>query len=638
MIVATAGHVDHGKSSLTRAITGVDTDRLPEEKARGLSIDLGYAYWPRDDGTLVGFVDVPGHERFVANMLAGVTGIDAALLVVAADDGPRPQTREHLAILDLLGVTQGLVALTKADRVTETRLEEARRETEALIAPSSLAGAPILATSTQGGAGLDELTRRLAALKPRRHAGGRRFRLAIDRVFTLTGVGLVVTGTVHSGQVNVGQTLALSPDGPELRVRSLHAQDRPVATAKAGARCAVNLSGEGATKAAIRRGQWLVEPGGRIASRRLDVALRLALTETAELRQDQPVHFHSGAADVTGRVVLLDRRSLPPGPTAWAQILLDRPVDAVAGDPFILRDQPARRTLAGGRLVTPFGAARGRARPERLGWLAAMGQEAPDQALARLLGRGEPLDLELFRLARNLDEPALTVARRDLVHIAVPTVQGVYALTPRLWQSWQRAIERLLAESHAERPDQLGLARGEIGRAMIPPRPAAALLDGLLRHMAGERRLAFSSGLYRLPGHQPSLAPGDEATWNRLAAALAERGRQVPVIHELADGLELERAAVLALCGRAARLGLLFHLGGNRYALPATVLELANTMESLAASSGHSTGAFRTAAGIGRNLAVEVLEFFDRRGLTRREGAGRRLLARANDLFGATDS
>ncbi|MDX1376875.1 MAG: selenocysteine-specific translation elongation factor, partial [Burkholderiales bacterium] len=348
MIVATAGHVDHGKTSLVRALTGVDTDRLPEEKKRGLTIDLGFAYLPLAGAATIGFVDVPGHERFVHNMLSGVAGIDFALLVVAADDGPMPQTREHLAILDLLGVSQGAVALSKIDRVSEARVAEVRAALGTLLAPTGLAGAPIFPLSVVSDTGVGALKAHLEAaaraLQPRAREGN--FRLAVDRAFTIAGAGLVVTGTVVSGEVAVGDTVRALLAGEAARVRSIHAQNAAAGIGVAGERCALNLAGIDG-KSPIERGDWIVAGTLPPAVRRFDARLRVLADEAGALAHWTPVHVHLGAADVTGRVAVLEGAGIAPGASGLVQLLLERPIGALGGDGFILRDQSSRRTLAG---------------------------------------------------------------------------------------------------------------------------------------------------------------------------------------------------------------------------------------------------------------------------------------------------
>src|SRR5262245_28831112 len=291
MIVGTAGHIDHGKTTLVRALTGVDTDRLKEEKARGISIDLGFAYLPAPDGSVLGFVDVPGHERFVHTMLAGASGIDLVLLVVAADDGVMPQTLEHLAIVDLLGIERALVALTKADLAAPPWRTHVASDIARVLSPTRLAGAPVIPVSVVTGDGIEELRRYLfdASHAFGRRAGAGRFRLAVDRSFTLAGTGTVVTGTVMSGTVAVGDQVVVSPSGLTARVRSIHAQNRPAERGQAGERCALNVAGEAIAKEAIRRGDMVLDPDLHAPAERIDAILRLLPSEARPVGQWMPV-------------------------------------------------------------------------------------------------------------------------------------------------------------------------------------------------------------------------------------------------------------------------------------------------------------------------------------------------------------
>ncbi|MBP9652782.1 MAG: selenocysteine-specific translation elongation factor, partial [Rhodocyclaceae bacterium] len=333
MIVGTAGHIDHGKTTLVKALTGVDCDRFKEEKARGITLDLGYAY--AEDGRL-GFVDVPGHERLVRNMLAGATGIDFVLLVVAADDGPMPQTREHLAIADLLDLGRGAVALTKVDAVAPERRAAARAEIAALLAGTALAGAPVFEVAATTGEGVNALRSHLVAVAEAQSAhttaGG--FRLPIDRCFTLQGVGLVVTGTAFSGKVDVGEAVTITPPGLEARVRGIHAQDRSAPSGGAGERLALNLAGDFG-KEDIARGMWVTAPSLHAPVTRFHARLRVPASTDAPIRHWMPVHVHLGAADILGRVALLEGERLAPGEAMLAELILDKPAGALWGDRFI---------------------------------------------------------------------------------------------------------------------------------------------------------------------------------------------------------------------------------------------------------------------------------------------------------------
>ena len=377
MIIGTAGHIDHGKTTLVRALTGVDTDRLKEEKARGISIELGYAYTPLANGDVLGFIDVPGHEKLVHTMAAGASGIDFGLLVVAADDGVMPQTREHLAILSLLGVAQGAVALTKTDRADAAQQMAVRAEIAELAAGTFLAGAPVFAVqaSQAGDPGAAELKSYLHAQAEgvrQRDAAGL-FRLAVDRVFTLAGHGTVVTGTAHAGQTRAGDDTAdlrLMPAGTRVRVRSIHAQNQPSATGVAGQRCALNLAG--IDKSAISRGDWIADARCFLPSRHIDVALTLLPSADAPVRAWAPLHVHIGAARHVAHAVPLSAETLAPGQSGWVQLVFDEPVCAMPGDRYIVRNAQATRTVGGGRVLDPNAPDRKRRAASRLQGLQAI--------------------------------------------------------------------------------------------------------------------------------------------------------------------------------------------------------------------------------------------------------------------------
>ena len=408
MILATAGHIDHGKTALIRALTGVDADRLPEERRRGLTIDLGFAYATLPDGTELGFVDVPGHERFLSNMLAGVLLIDRVLLVVAADDGPRPQTLEHLDILDLIGIGEITGVVTKIDRVERDRTDAAAAETGSLLAAAGFPQPAIFPVSSRTGEGIAALAGHLqksahAAARSRAAASSSGlFRMPIDRAFTLPGIGLVVTGTIAAGTVAPGDRLVLSPQGTPVRVRGLHGHNRPIEAAAAGERCAINLAGSFPEGGEPRRGHWILAAERHAPTTRLDLSLRVSRYVEAPLRDGLPVHLHLGTTDTVGRAAVLGSREIAPGESGFVQLDLEHPVGALSGDRAVLRDHAARRTLAGGRVVDPFARRRGRRQPARLAVLGALATADPAQALARLLAVEGVVDLAQFALARNL--------------------------------------------------------------------------------------------------------------------------------------------------------------------------------------------------------------------------------------------
>jgi selenocysteine-specific elongation factor len=483
VIVATAGHVDHGKTSLVKALTGVDTDRLPEEKKRGMTIDLGFAYLPLANGASIGFVDVPGHERFIHNMLAGVSGIDSVLLVVAADDGPMPQTLEHLAILGLLGVQRGAVALTKIDRVSAERMTEVTAEIGALLAGSRLAGAPIFPVSAVTGTGTEALRKHLAtaALELRERSSEGNFRLSIDRAFSIAGAGLVVTGTALSGEVRPGDQIRVALAGVTARVRTIHAQNAPAERGRAGQRCALNLVGiDGKTD--IARGDWIVTGNVPPPVSRFDARVESASDQP--LKHWTSVHVHIGAADITGRIALLEGSSLAPGESGLAQLILDRPVAAVRGDRFIVRDQSATRTIAGGAVIDVFPPRRGRARPMRIAHVLAMEADDHASALAQLAHQATSgLHLGSFSANRNLTVEA---ADQLFAHARLKRV-GDWGFSLENWGELRSKALAALAAWHQRSPDSTALPIARLlegGGVKTAPEVVVALADELAREAA----------------------------------------------------------------------------------------------------------------------------------------------------------
>jgi selenocysteine-specific elongation factor len=432
MIIGTAGHVDHGKTALVKALTGVDTDRLKAEKERGISIDLGFAYLPGQDAGTIGFVDVPGHERFIHNMLAGVLGVDFIVFVVAANEGVKPQTEEHLAILDLLGVSRGLVALTKSDLAGDAQRKAVALDMRQRLADTTLSSIPIIPVSSVTGEGLDLLRQEVvnAARKVEKAATGGRFRLAVDRCFTLAGIGTVVTGTALSGNVSVGDQVVVSPSGIKAQVRSIHAQNRKAATGQAGDRCALNLTGGDVNKEAITRGDMVVDAELHAPTSRIDVYLRAVAGENKPVSQWMPVKFHHATTEMNARIVLLSDPPLAVGRDGFVQLVLDRPVAAAVGDRFIIRDISGRRTLGGGRLVDLRAPARRRRTSPRMEQLHHHCAVSAQQALAGLLELAPyHVDLTAFGRDRALSDFEIGALTNDLSLVLLTTRDQVFALS-----------------------------------------------------------------------------------------------------------------------------------------------------------------------------------------------------------------
>jgi selenocysteine-specific elongation factor len=641
MILATAGHIDHGKTALVRALTGVDADRLPEEKRRGLTIDLGFAYATLPDGTEIGFVDVPGHERFLSNMLAGVLSIDRVLLIVAADDGPRPQTLEHLDILELISVGEVTGVVTKIDRVEPERTEAVAAETERLLAAAGFAESPILPVSSRTGAGIAALTEhlqrsaRVAESYPSAGETSGLFRMPIDRAFSLPGIGLVVTGTVAAGKITIGEHLMISPSGVPVRIRGLHSQNRSVEGAAVGERCAVNIAGSIPEGSEPRRGEWLVAAERHAPAKRIDLFVRASRFAEAPLRDGLPVHFHLGTVDVVGRAAVLGSRSLAPGEAGFVQIDLETPICALHGDRAVLRDHAARHTLAGGHVVDPFAPRRGRRLGPRLAALDASSASDPAQALARLLAVEGVVDLSLFALARNLTAGELNGLTVNGDFLPVGPARALVAVTrERLGVLGDKIIDALAAW-HKGQPDALGPGRSELLRLLRGEGPEAAL-DAALSDLAASGRAVRQGPVWHLPEHRPKLTQADERMWKRVSPLLEAEDLQAPRVREIAAELALEPETVERFLKRAERLGRVARVADNRFFLPETLARLVGIAKQLAESSPGGTftaAGFRDRCAIGRNVTIQILEFFDKMGATRRIGDAR-IVLRGGELFG----
>ena len=637
MIVATAGHIDHGKTTLVKALTGVDTDRLPEEKKRGISIDLGFAYRKTDSGNVIGFVDVPGHERFVRNMLAGVCGIDYVMLIVAADDGVMPQTVEHLHIVDLLTIKHGIAVITKTDRVPAERVAEVAASVRALLAPTALASIEVLPVSAISGDGIEKLRDMLAnaagEFGDREHAG-RNLRYAIDRVFTIAGSGTVVTGTVFNGAVAVGDKLMLSPSGIEVRVRGIQKDGQAATQAVAGERCALNVTG--ADVADIHRGDWVVAPAIHAPTQRLDVRLHLLASETQPLKHWTPVHLHLGTADVTARIAIRRGASIAPGASALVQVIADKPLAALNGDRFILRDQSAMRTIGGGTIIDPFVAPARRNAQTRAAQLAALENANPDAALAALLACSPAgVDLGQFERAFNLtaDRAAKLVQTPDIAivgkehRVALPraTVDGVK-------QSVIDALTRL----HRESPQATGFEVSAL-RKQLAPTLAAATFTAILRELGDDKKLEVASSTVRLPKHVATDNPADEKMWQALKPILDNAGFNVLPLRELAPAANIKEPILKDFLHRKARTGELIRVTPERFYPRATLAQLAAVAQIVAQAvpAGFTAAQFRDRSGVGRGLAIEILECLDRLGITQRIGDVRKMRKDFVPILGA---
>jgi len=632
VVIGTAGHIDHGKTALVRRLTGIDTDRLKEEKERGISIDLGFAHRVLPSGRRIAIVDVPGHERFVKNMLAGATGIDLVLLVIAADEGVMPQTREHLAIVDLLRVSRGVVALTKSDLVDPETLGVVRAEAEELLAPTALRGIPIVAVSATTGAGMDELIAALEAAvaqTPGRSSAGTA-RLPIDRVFPVEGIGTVVTGTLWSGAVRPGDALELLPSGEAVRVRQVQVHDTTVEEAQAGQRVALAI--HGVSRERVARGDWLATPGRFHPSHLLDVRLELLASAPKPLGSRSRLRCHLGASEILGRAVLFERETLAPGESCWAQLRLEAPATSSAGDRIVIRSYSPAITIAGATVVDPTPAKRARLSPGDGARLEVLHSGSPAErleALAEEAGSagivGEGAAVRLGMAAESMAEAAsAAVAAAISVQAEAKLVRlkDGRLITPTSWNQALRDVVKGVAGYAEANKLRDGIPKGEL-KSLLSRRLPATLFDEALEVLARAGRLVQKGDRVTLPEGAPALSAKQARVVEELERRLAGKGFRVPEVAELVRGIPpAERPGdlirYLVDSGRAVKVT-------SELLYPAPLWEeLRSRLQAhFRKNTTLSMGAFKDLAQVSRKYAVPLLEHLDRTGLTRREGDDR---------------
>jgi selenocysteine-specific elongation factor len=621
-IVGTAGHIDHGKTALVRRLTGVDTDRLPEEKQRGISIDLGFAPLTTPAGVHVGIVDVPGHERFVKNMLAGVGGIDLVLLVVAADEGVMPQTREHLAIVQLLGIARGIVVLTKCDLVERDWLDEVARDVRALLAATPLAAAPIVEFSAATGAGeealLEAIDSQLAGNPGR--AIEAPVRLPVDRVFTVGGFGTVVTGTLWRGRIRPGDGLELLPAGLPVRTRRVQVHGVTMDEARAGQRTAVAV--HGVAREQVSRGDWIVAPGSLRASTVLDVRFELLADYPREWKAATRVRFHVGASEIIGRLLLLEGSSLRPGGSALAQIVLERPAVPARGDRFVVRSYSPSRTVGGGVVIEPV-ATRRRRRAGGLESLAVRESGSLEARLReRLAGLERPASLAALAQAVGESETSTAgaLAALDRGREAV-AVGAAHWLSHARWNAARESITRDVAAHCGRFPARFGIPKGELKSGL------KSAVDGPLFDAAFDALVADGSLVVRGERVRPAASPWEPpaavmAALERLEAELESSGLAVPETAAWQKQLGSSGPEVLSLGYFLDRL-----VRVNQE-LTYTARQMESLRAKLAAHFARkptlSVADFKEMSGVSRKYAVPLLEHADRVGWTVRSGDERK--------------
>jgi len=626
VIIGTAGHIDHGKTSLVKALTGQDTDRLKEEKERGISIDLGFAYLDLPDGSRAGLIDVPGHERFIRNMLAGAHGIDMALFTVAADDGVMPQTEEHFDIIHLLRVPRLLFVLTKVDLVAPERRREVEAQIAALVAGAAFEGCPVLPCSSVTGEGLDALRARIVgvALEVRQRAAIGWFRLPVDRVFVLQGHGVVVTGTAIGGEVRAGVRVRCLPGEEQFRVRSLHVHNEAVPTASAGQRVALNLSG--ADRPALTRGDVICDEALTRTSERFDASIEVRpAAGGAGLKDRQRVRVHVGTAERLATVrVLGSAGTLKPRESGYCQIVLTRPVHLLRGDRFILRDETASRTIGGGVVVSPWARQHKRSDASAVAALDALSSADPGIAAAAYLESAEEAAVPLDELAQfmnmNAAETAALADRIDGIRVFDVDGARVYMTSARFRELCRDLVETL-RRFHAAHPLAPGM-EAESARPGITVRLFRAIVD----RAAAERIVVREGSVIRLPDHTVKLNDDQQALAARIQALMARDPAAPPAAAEMEGPLAVPRARVVEVLRVMERQRMVVRVGVDLYFLPDYVAGAEALLRKRWRPGEEITpAAFRDAIGTSRKYAIPLLEYFDRIGVTDRSATGRRL-------------
>ncbi len=625
-IIGTAGHIDHGKTELVKALTGTDTDRLKEEKERGISIELGFAEIELPGGTIAGVVDVPGHEHFVKNMLAGATGFDMVLLVVAADDGVMPQTVEHLAIVDLLGVEDGVVVITKADLVDEDMLELVREDVAEAVAGTVLEEAEVVVTSSRTGRGLDGLMEAVAGVAEKVHLrdSGGPFRLPVDRVFTLKGIGTVITGTLWEGNVADGDEAVIQPGERKVRVRDIQVHGEDVERAYAGQRVALNLPG--ISTAEIERGDVIGTPGYLHPTLMLDATLAIIESAPRALKNRARVRLHHGTREVMARAVLLGgREELRPGEEAYVQFRLERPVIALYGDRYILRSYSPVTTIGGGRVLDS------RPRKHRhhqsfvLDSLEKRDQGEPHELVLLVVQEGGlPLSYRELLTSTEMGEerlkPALEelLSRAELMEIAGDS--GPLYITPALLAGLTERMAAITGELHEANPLKPGVEkealRQRMGAGMV-----AEVFEALLRHAVSAGRLEVEAGRVRIAGMGRSLSTKEREQKGRLLRAVSEGGFSPPMFKEMMETSGLNRNKLRDILVMLLEEGEIEQVNPDYFLARGKIADAEKSIRSRLAERGRlGVGDVREMLGASRKYAIPLLEYFDRNRVTRRDG------------------
>lgn len=638
MIVATAGHVDHGKTSLVKQLTGVETDRLPEEKKRGMSIDLGFAYKKINDQISIGYVDVPGHENFIHNMIAGLAGVDFVLSVIAADDGPKTQTFEHLEILNLLGIEDGAIVITKIDKVDDKRIVKLKDDLRNIFRATSLSKAPIFPISRLEKKGVRDLQKFIEekAFSKKKYYNSGRFRLAIDRKFFLNGIGLIVTGSVFSGKVNIDDKLLISPKNLKVKVKTIHSNSRNAKTGISGQRCALNLQVKKNSKDLIRRGDWLISEFINNPSKCVDAIISVSSFLHKSLKNWSRVNMHVGTAKIICRVVILESRELFPGRKGLVQLKLEKETSLVFGDRFILRDQSAKKTIAGGRIIDPNSSVKGRSKANRIELLKFQINNNSKDSLLFLVSKSTwGIDLIKFSISRNFSKAEFKSLLNNLQIKVIIHKEELWGISEQNWRLCKRTVFEFIGKSIAQSQNGLNLNKEKLLSA-FSYKAKSFLIDKILNELIEEKQIFTSGQKISITNNRNSFNSDEKILWKKIKASLSKSHFNSLTINEFAEKTSIDIKIVESVFNKLVSLKQLCKISEKRYFLPRSILKCANIVEKIASENKRGLvdlSLFRNETKISRNVSIELLEFFDKKLFTKRSGNGRIIKSDPSNIF-----
>jgi selenocysteine-specific elongation factor len=630
IILGTAGHIDHGKTSLIKAVTGIDTDRLKEEKERGITIELGFASLDLPSGQHLGIVDVPGHEKFVKNMVAGATGIDIVVMVIAADEGVMPQTREHMEICTLLGVRHGLVALTKIDMVDEEFLELAIEDVQEFIQGTFLQDSPIIPVSSLNGQGISEFIKNLdeLSLKVPERPPSNLFRLPIDRVFTMRGFGTVITGTLISGRIGVGDTIMIYPSQITSKIRGIQVHNQSVNHAEAGMRTAINF--QGLEKTAINRGEILSTPNALKSSYMVDVSLHFLSSNAKPIKNRTRVRFHTGTSEVLGNLILIDRDELSPGDTVVGQLRLDSPVTLIKDDRFVIRSYSPIRTIAGGQVINPIPQKHKRFRNEIVEALAGLSSQQPAEIVAYHVNEAgyQGISFSDLKIMTNVPDKQLENVMQGLLSqktvIQADKENRIY-IHSNFFDKLKEATSQNLQHYHNAHPLKPGMPKEEL-KTKLPPMLDSKLFNLTLNQMIRDGNIVQEENMVRLNTHSVSLGADQADIRDKILEVYRGAGLQPPYFKELSKTLKADADRSREVLMHLVNEGRIIKIKDDLFFHVDAIDDLKRRLVSFLESRGEiTTPQFKEMTGVSRKYVIPLAEYFDAKNVTLRVGDIRKL-------------